>query len=324
VTPACGSDVSLASREPAVGALFLKKGGNVSKGLQGIIPPLTTPFTEGGDVYEEGLGRLIEFQIEKGSHGLFICGTYGSGPIMTVEERKRVHEIVVDQVKGRVAVVAHVGTTSTAQSVELARHAQSVGADYVASIAPYYHRHDEYTVIEYFGALVRAVDVPVYVYNNPKASGVTITPSFLHHLADVGVQGIKDSGFSFIELTHFMLAMEDKPEFRFIVGTEALALPAFMMGAKGSVAGLANAFPELVVQLWDLFQAGEYQQAAQVQMRVTKARQILHIPTSPNAACYAVLHARGIDVGYPKLPILPVSAEKREAMIAGFKEMGLL
>ena len=285
---------------------------------------MTTPFTEGGDVYEEGLRRLIKFQIEKGSHGLFICGTYGSGPIMTAEERKRVHEIVVDQAKERIVVVAHVGTTSTAQSVELARHAEDVGADYVASISPYYHRHDERAVVGFFRSLAEAVEVPVYVYNNPKASGVTITPSFLRHLADVGVQGIKDSGFSFIELTHFMLAMEDVPEFRFIVGTEALALPAFMIGAKGSVAGLANVFPELVVQLWDLFQAGEYQEAARVQMRVTKARQILHIPGSTNAACYAVLHERGVDVGYPKAPILPVREDKRVAMIAGFREMGLL
>jgi N-acetylneuraminate lyase/4-hydroxy-tetrahydrodipicolinate synthase len=296
----------------------------MTKELQGIIPPLTTPFTQNGDVYEEGLRRLVEFQIEKGSHGLFICGTYGSGPIMTVEERKRVHEIVIDQAKGRIAVVAHVGTPSTAQSVELARHAESVGADYVASISPYYHRHKERAVVEFFRTLVEAVEIPLYVYNNPKASGVTITPSFLVHLADVGVQGIKDSGFSFIELMHFMLAMEKRPDFRFIVGTEALALPAFLIGAKGSVAGLANVFPELVVQLWDLFQAGEVQKAAGLQMRVTKARQILHIPSSTNAACYAVLHERGIDVGYPKPPILPVKQGKRAAMIAGFREMDLL
>jgi 4-hydroxy-tetrahydrodipicolinate synthase len=296
----------------------------MARELRGIIPPLTTPFTESGGVYDEGLRRLVEFQIEKGSHGLFICGTYGSGPIMTVQERKRVHEVVVDQAKGRIAVVAHVGTTSTAQSVELARHAEAVGADLVASISPYYHRHDERTVVEYFCALVEAVKVPVYVYNNPKASGVTITPSFLRHLADVGVQGIKDSGFSFIELTHFMLAMEDKPTFCFIAGTEALALPAFMFGAQGCVSGLANAFPELVVKLWDLFQAGEYQEAARVQMQVNKARQILHIPSSTNAACYAVLHARGIDVGHPKPPILPVRQDRGVAMIASFREMGLL
>jgi dihydrodipicolinate synthase/N-acetylneuraminate lyase len=296
----------------------------MTREVKGIIPPLTTPFTESGDVYEEGLRRLIDFQIEKGVHGLFICGTYGSGPIMTVKERKQVHEIAVDQVGGRITVIAHVGTTSTTQSVELAQHAQSVGADYVASVSPYYHGHDERAVVEHFRKLVEAVGLGVYVYNNPKASGVTITPSFLHHLADVGVKGIKDSGFSFVELTHFMLALEDVPDFRFIVGTEALALPAFLVGARGSVSGLANAFPGLVVKLWDLFQAGKYQDAVQVQMQVTRARQILHIPSSTNAACYAVLHERGIDVGYPKAPILPVRDDECAAMIAGFKEMGLL
>ena len=243
---------------------------------------------------------------------------------MTPEERKMVHEIVVDQVKGRITVIAHVGTTSTAQSIELARHAETVGADCVASVSPFYHRHDDRTVVEYFAALSTATDLPVYVYNNPKASGVTITPGLLHQLAGVGVQGIKDSGFSFIELTHYMLALEDKPDFKFVVGTEALAFPAWMVGARGSVSGLANAFPEIMVKLWDTFQAGQYEEAARVQMQVNKARQILHIPSSTNAACYTALKARGIDVGYPKLPILPVREDKAAAMIAAYKEMGLL
>jgi 4-hydroxy-tetrahydrodipicolinate synthase len=296
----------------------------MTKEVKGIIPPLTTPFTEDGNVYEAGLRHLVEFQVEKGVHGLFICGTYGSGPIMTTEQRKRVHEIVVNQTNGRSTVIAHVGTTSTAQSIDLARHAEAVGADYIASVSPYYHRHDEYAVIQYFDALVKAVNLPVFVYNNPKASGVTITPSFLYHLTEVGVQGIKDSGFSFIEFTHFILALEDKPNFIFIVGTEALALPALMVGAKGCVSGLANAFPELMVEFWNMFQAGQYKEAARLQMKINKARQILHIPSSTNAACYTVLKERGIDVGLPKLPILPVMGGKKAAMIAGFKDMGLL
>lgn len=291
---------------------------------KGIIPPLTTPFTQAGEVYPEGLRRLVEFQVKAGVHGLFICGTYGSGPIMTVEQRKQVHEIVVDQVRGRLTVIAHVGCASTEQAVELARHAQDVGTDLVASVAPYYHHHDERTVLHYFSELVQAVDLPVYVYNNPKASGFTLTPAFLHRLAEVGITGIKDSGFSLIELTHFMLALEDVPGFCLIAGTEALALPAWLLGAQGCVAGLANGLPELVVELWDLFQAGRMQEAARAQLRVNRARQVLHIPSSTNAACYAVLHARGIDVGYPKAPILPVAEDKRVAMIAAFKEMGLL
>ena len=296
----------------------------MARELKGIIPPLTTPFTKDGAVYEDGLRRLVEFQIEKGSHGLFICGTYGSGPLMTVAERKRVHEIVVSQARGRITVVTHVGAATTGEAVELARHAAASGADYVASISPFYYSYDERSVVEYFRALVQAVNVLVYVYNNPKAVNVTITPRLLRRLSDVGVAGIKDSGFNYIDFTHLVLALQDRPEFRFIVGTEAIAMPAFMVGAKGCVAGLANAFPEIMVQMWNLYEAGKHEEAFQLQLRVNRARQILHIPSSTNAACYVALNARGVDVGYPRLPVLPVEEKAAEEMLAGFREMGLL
>lgn len=291
---------------------------------KGIIPPLTTPFTADGRVYEEGLRQLVDFQIDKGSHGLFVCGTYGSGPLMTVEERREVLRIVLDQAAGRITVIAHVGTASTHQSIELAMHAENAGADCVASIPPYYYHHDERSVVEYFRSLVKSVRLPVYVYNNPKTSGVTITPNLLRHLADVGVAGMKDSAFSYIDFTHFVLAMEDKPEFRLIAGTEGIALPAWIVGAKGCVSGLANAFPEIMVDLWNLFETGHYLEAAKLQLKVNRARQILHIPSSTNAAIYHVLHERGIDAGYPKAPVLPVEEGKGAAMVAAFREIGML
>ena len=290
----------------------------------GIIPPLTTPFTGDGRVYEKGLRQLLAFQAEKGAHGLFICGTYGSGPIMTLEERKLVHRITVEEVGGRLKVIAHVGTASTEQSVELARNAEEVGADCVAAISPYYHRHDERSVLRHFEAIVGAIKLPVYVYNNPGACGFNVTAGFLKKLADAGVVGIKDSGFSFIDFTHLLLGMESRPDFHFVVGTEGIALPAWMSGARGCVSGLANAFPEIMVKLWDLFEKGEYEEAGKLQLQVNKARQILHIPSSTNAAIYCALHARGIDAGQPKAPILPVETEKGEAMLAGFRGMGLL
>ncbi len=292
--------------------------------VRGIIPPLTTPFTKEGEVYEKGLRDLVEFQIEGGSDGLFICGTYGSGPVMTLEQRKQVTEIVVDQAKGRITVIAHVGTASTDKSVELAQHAEAEGVDLIASISPYYHNHKERAVLGYFRTLVNAVDKEVFVYNNPACSGVTISPSFLHDLVDVGVTGVKDSGFSYVDFTHFVLELEDTPDFTFIIGTEGIALPAWLAGAKGCVSGLANVFPELMAELWRLYQKGNIQEAAKLQLRVNKARRILHIPDSTNTACYAVLKARGVDVGYPKAPFLPVAEDKREAMLEGFEGMGLL
>ncbi len=290
----------------------------------GIIPPLTTPFTQDGKVYEKGLRELLEFQVAGKVHGVFICGTYGSGPIMELVDRKRVHEIVVETVKGKLDVIAHVGSPSTDQSVELARHAEACGADCVAAVPPYYHKHDERSVVRHFEQLVRATGIPVYVYNNPHASGFNVTPATLKKLADAGVAGIKDSGFSYIDFTHLLLAMQDRPEFHFVVGTEGIALPAWMAGAKGCVSGLANAFPEVMVRLWDLYQAGSYEEAAKLQLTVNRARQILHIPSSTNAAIYHVLHARGIDAGYPKAPILPVSEDKGRAMIEGFQQIGFL
>jgi N-acetylneuraminate lyase/4-hydroxy-tetrahydrodipicolinate synthase len=172
--------------------------------------------------------------------------------------------------------------------------------------------------------MVQSVDIPVFVYNNPKTTGFSITPKFLRELAELGIQGIKDSCFSFVEFTHFLLALEKFPSFTFIIGTEALCLPGMMVGAKGCVAGLANVFPELVVNLYDTISNSNFKEAAQLQMRVNRARQILHIPSSTNAACYFVLRQRGIDVGIPKEPILPIKESDGAAMIEQYRQMGLL
>ena len=297
----------------------------MTRKLYGIIPPLTTAFTPEGDVYEAGLRALVDFQITGGAHGLFICGTYGSGPVMTIVERKQVHEIVVDQAAGRLTVVAHVGTTSTAQSIELAQHAEAVGIDYVASVAPYYLHHDPSTIVEFFRDLVSAITIPVYAYNIPKTTGTEITPSLLRRLAEVGVKGVKDSGFGYIEFTNYVLEMaEDYPGFGLIIGTEGTALPAFMIGAQGCVSGLANVFPELVVDLWNAWVARDYDRAVQVQMRILHARKLLHIAPSANAACYAILRARGIDAGMPKRPVLPAPDDRVAQMLDGFRTLGLL
>jgi 4-hydroxy-tetrahydrodipicolinate synthase len=243
---------------------------------------------------------------------------------MSVNQRKKVVEVSVDHVRNRIFVVAHVGTTNTKDSVELAKHAEENKADAVASVPPYYYRHDDRTVLEYYKELVKAVKIPVYVYNNPALSGFTVTPSFLVKLADIGVKGIKDSSFSLVEFSHFLIELADREDFTFIIGTEALAFPALMMGAKGCISGLANAFPEPVVSLYNAVMKGGYEEAAKLQLKVNEARRILHIAKSTNAACYAMLNERGIDVGVPKLPTLPVTTEALDRMKKEFKLIGLL
>ncbi|MBA7501980.1 4-hydroxy-tetrahydrodipicolinate synthase [subsurface metagenome] len=292
--------------------------------IKGVIPPLTTPFTREGDIYEEGLRKLLDFQIEKGSRGVFLCGTYGSGPLMSVTERKKVVEIAVDQIKNRITTIVQVGTPSTKDAIELAKHAEESGVDVVSCVPPFYYRHDAQTVLEHFKQLVKAVEIPVYVYNNPKTSGFTVTPSILSKMADLGVKGIKDSCFSLIEFSHFLIEFEDREDFNFIIGTEALAMPAILLGAKAVISGLANPFPEIVVDLYNTTIKGDYEKAAKLQLKVNEGRKILHIAKSTNAACYAMLNERGIDVGIPRRPVLPVTTEELELMKKEFMRIGIL
>lgn len=290
--------------------------------IEGIIPPMITPFSKEGDVFEDGLKNLIKFQIEKGVNGLFICGTYGSGPAMTVNERKKVAETAMNQVNGKIAVIVHVGSSSVNSSLELAKHAEDIGADAVASVPPFYYAYDNESVLSFFRELISKVNVPVFVYNNPARSGIAITSESLNKLAEEGVAGIKDSSFNIVKFYEDIVTMKKK-NFTFIIGTEALMLPAIMAGAKGCVSGLANVFPEINVELYRLIKEERYKEAAMKQIEIIKARRALHLaPTIP--ACYEILRIRGINAGYPKMPFRRLTEKETEKIKSELVEIGLL
>jgi len=274
----------------------------LTRELRGIIPPVITTFDKRGKFDERAQREVISFLVDK-VQGFYPCGTYGSGPLMTVEERKRVAEVVIDEVAGRVPVIVHVGGAATQFAVELARHAEEAGATAVASVPPIYYGHKEPEVERHFKALLDAVSIPVFVYNNPKATGVAISPGFLRHLVQIGIAGVKDSSFDIMTFYDYIRTI-DKEGFIPIIGTEALILPAVLMGARGSVAGLANAFPEPVVDLFKAATAGEIDKARLLQLKVARMREVMHFgPTIPMVQ--ALLRKRGVNAGYPRLPFAP-------------------
>jgi dihydrodipicolinate synthase/N-acetylneuraminate lyase len=290
--------------------------------FKGIIPPLMTPFTENGEIYEKGLRELIEFTIPH-VHGYYPVGTYGSGPLMSIEERKRAAEIIVDQVNGRVPVIIHTGTADTKTTVELSKHAEAIGADAVGAIAPYYNPLTDESIFEHFRSIIDAVNIPVFVYNNPHISGNPIKPEVLKKLADYGLRGVKDSSFDLVNFYMYKMAVEDYPDFNVIVGTEAIFLGAFEAGAIGAVTGVGNIFPELLNRLYTEYIEGEIEKARQTQMDVLKVRAISKYgPTVPTM--HAILKMRGIDAGYPRKPFLPISEEIEAKVKNALKEMDLL
>lgn len=292
----------------------------MTKQFKGIIPPVITCFDKDGRIDEAAQQRVVRFQA-KHVDGFYPCGTYGSGPLMTIEERKRVAEIVIEE-KGTCDVIVHVGAVNTSQSVELAQHAQSVGADAVGAIPPFYYKYTPEQLLDHYRAIIRAVDIPVFLYNNPGLSGNPISAEMLATLADEGLVGVKDSAFDLVNFYMYLIKVR-KPDFIFIIGTEAIASAALDAGASGVISGLANVFPEFMASFYRTWQEGNPGKTGEHQLQVVKARSILKYgPTL--TMTYAVLRMRGIDPGYPRAPYQDIPELLYQRAESELKEMGLI
>lgn len=289
--------------------------------LTGVVPPMVTPFARDGSLDEYNLTRLVHF-LSAHVHGLFICGSYGNGPLMNVEEKKRVIDVVVKNIPAKIQLVVHVGATNVRDAVELARHAEGAGAAKVASVAPYYFHHTRESVKLYFERLVKAVKIPVYAYNNPRFTGVAMDVPLVQELADLGVAGIKDSSFDIMVLASFVRKIKN-PGFDVVLGTEAMFLYAATIGVRAFIPGLGNAFPEICADLYQAATQFELDRARTLQARVNELRDIIYLARSTVVAVYAMLKIRGVCEAYPREPFIPLGdrevATMREELIrSGF------
>ncbi len=288
----------------------------------GVIPPMVTPFTPDGSVDESNLAKLAEFLCQH-VHGLFICGSYGNGPLMSVEEKKRVVDVVVRHAQPQIQVIVHVGSTNVRDSVALARYAQDAGAAKVAAVPPYYFHHTRESIKLYFERIVQAVQIPVYCYNNPRFTGVAVDVPMLQELADLGVAGVKDSSFDIMVLANFVRKIR-QPDFDVVLGTEAMFLYAATLGVQAFIPGLGNAFPELCVDLFQAATSFDMERARALQARVNELRDIMYLAKSTVVAVYALLKIRKVCEAYPREPFIPLSDQECDRMKAELAAGGFL
>jgi dihydrodipicolinate synthase/N-acetylneuraminate lyase len=285
---------------------------------------MITPFDENGELDLPGLERLVDY-LSQHVQGLFICGSYGSGPMMSVEERKKVAETTQSVAAGRVDIVVHTGTTNTRDTVALSRHAREIGCQAVAAVGPYYFNHSEHDLVYFYSDIVKAVgpDFPVYVYNNPKFQGYEISLGTMRRLKEAGVHGIKDATFNIQTFAAYMreLAGDD---FDVALGTEAMWLSARVLGCQAYIPGLGNAFPELCVKMWQEGMAGDYEACRRTQFLVNQVRDFMYLARSTQLAVYAMASLRGIVDAYPRAPFVPASAEEKSALRNALEKIGVL
>lgn len=297
-----------------------------AKEFTGIIPPILSSFDKDGNIYEKGLREIIKFTIDH-VDGYYPIGTYGCGPLMSLPDRKRTLEILLDEVNGRVPVVAHVGAAGTEPTVELAKHAKKAGADGVGAIAPYYAPGlPEDSLFAHFKALIDAVneeEFPVFVYNNHHYSQNPVSPEVLKRLADYGLRGCKDSSFDLVNFMFFQNAVRDYPDFNVIIGTEAIFMGAFEAGATGTVCGMANIYPEVMEKMYEQYNAEDKEGAMETQRLILKIRKITKSgPTVP--IMHEILRERGIDAGYPRQPYIEISEDNKKLVIKELENLDLL
>ncbi|MBN2334511.1 dihydrodipicolinate synthase family protein [Candidatus Bathyarchaeota archaeon] len=289
--------------------------------LSGIITALVTPFDERGEVKTEALSGLIDFQVKGGVDGLFLCGTAGSGVMMRRDQRVQVFREAVKHGKGRVKLLAHVGAVSTEEAVSLAVAAEEAGVDAVGAVPPYFVKPDEESLVSHFKSIAEATELPMYVYNIPRNALNAVTPEMMLELSEVpNIVGVKDSSRDFIHLLEYLRVLPE--DFSVICGTDSYIYPAALMGARGSITGYANAFPEVYARFWATIQRGDHEEARRQQFNINVLRKALQKP--PLAPHYEALRLRGVDAGCPRAPLRDMTDTERGALRERLTELGAL
>ncbi len=232
------------------------------KGKKVLLPAILTMLTPTQEFDEPAQRVLVRWLMAKGVHGLYVGGSTGEGPILSPDIRRRLIQTVVEEAAGRVPVIAYIGYADTAQSVEMARFAQSAGADGVSAVPPYYYNHDFDAVYGYYRAISESVTIPMVVYYIQNTRAMT-TDELRRLLGLPNVCGLKFTGSDHFAMQQAKLAAPDKLIFS---GRDEQCLSGLLMGADGLIGSTYNVFPEIYLSIIDAYTAGDLR-AAEARMR---------------------------------------------------------
>jgi len=296
-------------------------GSDDPLGLHGVVPPTVTAFDRDESLDAETTADHARFVVDAGAHGVFPLGTNGEFPLLTPDERDRVVDAVADEVGGEVPVIAGVGAPSTRQTVAHAEHAESVGADGVVVVTPYYYPLDGEAAVRHYREVAAAVDCPVYVYHIPSKTGNDLSLETLEELAAIdNLAGLKDSSK---DVPWLGQAVDAHPELTFLAGSDSLLAPGLDLGCAGMVSAVANAFPDLVVDLYEAYDDGDAARAKELQSTVYEVRSALK--RGPYmAGVKTALDLRGFYAGPLRSPLRGMDAEQRARLEADLADLGLL
>ncbi len=273
--------------------------------FRGSIVALVTPFKDDLSVDLDAYGRLIDFQIERGTHGIVPCGCTGEAATLSHDEQKQIIRFCIERVAGRVPVVAGTGSNNTREAIELTRYAKEIGADGALMITPYYNKPTKEGQIAHYRAVAEKVDIPIMLYNVPSRTGTNIEPQTVAEMSRIpNIVSIKEASGSLDQVSSIRALCN----INILSGDDSLTLPMMAVGASGVVSVAANVAPDRVAALCDEWDAGNVAAAQAIHYELMPLFKALFVQTNP-LPVKAVLAHMGLIKNILRLPLTPLPAD---------------
>jgi 4-hydroxy-tetrahydrodipicolinate synthase len=290
--------------------------------IQGSMVALVTPMAADGQLDWEGLHKLVDWHLEKGTHAIVAVGTTGESATLTVGEHLQVIKKVVDQINGQIPVIAGTGANSTVEAIELTRSAKSAGADACLSVTPYYNKPTQEGLFLHHQAIAKAVALPQLLYNVPGRTGVDMLPETAARLSAIdNIIGIKEATG---DIDRAKWLVENTPDdFVILSGDDITAVELMLVGGKGDISVTANVAPAEVAKMCELAIAGKAAEARALNQQLMAVHDAMFVESNPIPVKWAVAEMGLMQDGL-RLPLTPLAQQYHQQVRSALKGADLL
>jgi N-acetylneuraminate lyase len=287
--------------------------------FKGVFTALITPFDEDDNINEDSLRRLIKYNLDDGVSGFYVCGSTGEWPLLTIDERKRILEIVKDEVGDKASIIVNIGCISTKFSIDLARHSEEVGVSAISSFPPIYYKFTREEIKRYYFDVAESTSVPLIIYYIPSFTNIEMSLDYLLELlSHKNIIGVK-----FTSMDLFMLerikTLSGKIVFN---GFDEVFLAGLSLGADGMIGSTGNFVPDIIVSIYNSFRSGDLKSAYSYQQKLNRIiKDILGFGVIPGIK--EILNMAGFECGKPRKPFKALDEDDRVRLSSLIKEWGI-
>lgn len=294
--------------------------------FEGTYVAMVTPFDNKGDIDEEGFRSNINYLIDKGVNGLVGAGTTGESATITHDEHKKIIEILVDEVDGRVETIAGTGSNSTSEALDLTKFAQDVGVDAALVITPYYNKPQQHALVNHYGTLGEC-DIPIIAYNVPSRTGINMDVETIVEIAKIdNIEAVKEASGSVDKVSDIyngLLAEGLEDDFNILSGEDSLTLPIMAVGGTGVISASANIDAKRMVLMVDSILNDDYDRAFELHNDMLELIRALFIESNP-VPVKTAMNLMGLPAGVLRQPLAPMKEENLEVLKKALKNAELI